>query len=87
VAIVVQQITTEPSYSVSEKDKIMIITKMVLNETPWLLDFNGRSKSYHLLQIVFGGSAELSQQLKDLLIRGKVKNYPHFCFSNLFTQK
>jgi hypothetical protein len=20
-------------------------------------------------------------------IRGKVKNYPHFCFSNLFTQK
>jgi hypothetical protein len=21
------------------------------------------------------------------IIRGKVKNYPHFCFSNLFTQK
>jgi hypothetical protein len=31
VAIVVQQIVIELSESVSEKDKIMVITKMVLN--------------------------------------------------------
>jgi hypothetical protein len=31
IATVVQQIMTEPSEAVSEKDKIMIITKMVLN--------------------------------------------------------
>jgi hypothetical protein len=31
VTTVVQQIMTEPSEAVSEKDKIMIITKMLLN--------------------------------------------------------
>jgi hypothetical protein len=31
--------------AVSEKDKIMAIIKMVLNETKWLLEFIVRSKS------------------------------------------
>jgi hypothetical protein len=35
VTIVVQQIMTELSQAVSEKDKIMVITKMVLNLTLW----------------------------------------------------
>jgi hypothetical protein len=30
--------------AVSEKGKIMVITKMALNETKWLLDLIGRSK-------------------------------------------
>jgi hypothetical protein len=45
VAIVVQQIMTEVSEAVSGKDKIMIIIKMVLNETKCLLEFIGSSKS------------------------------------------
>jgi hypothetical protein len=36
VATAVQQIMTELSEAVSE-DKIMVTTKMVLNETEWLL--------------------------------------------------
>jgi hypothetical protein len=35
---------TELSEAVSEKDKIMVVTKMLLNETKWLLQFIGRSK-------------------------------------------
>jgi hypothetical protein len=35
---------TELSEPMSEKDKIMVIAKMVLNETKWLLGFIGRSK-------------------------------------------
>jgi hypothetical protein len=31
--------------AVSEEDKILVITKMVLNETEWLLEFIGRSNS------------------------------------------
>jgi hypothetical protein len=34
-----QQVMTE--LGVSERDKIMIITKMVLEERKWLLDFIG----------------------------------------------
>jgi hypothetical protein len=45
VATVMQQKVTELGKAVSEKDKILIITKMVLNETKWLLEFIGRSKS------------------------------------------
>jgi hypothetical protein len=45
VAIVVQQIMTKLSPTVSEKDKIMVIIKMVLNKTKWLVEFIGRSKS------------------------------------------
>jgi hypothetical protein len=36
---------TELSETVSEKDKIMIITKMELYEMKCLLDFMGRSES------------------------------------------
>jgi hypothetical protein len=41
VTTVVQQIMRELSEAVSEKDKIMVITKIVLN----LMKENGRSKS------------------------------------------
>jgi hypothetical protein len=37
-AVVVQQIITELSEAVTEEDKIMVVTK-------WLLEFIGRSKS------------------------------------------
>jgi hypothetical protein len=36
---------TELGEAVSEENNIMVITKMVLNETKWLLEFIGRSKS------------------------------------------
>jgi hypothetical protein len=42
--IVVQQIMTELTEHVSKEDKIMVVTKMVLNETKCLLDFIGHSK-------------------------------------------
>jgi hypothetical protein len=45
VVTVVQQIISELSEAVTEKDEIMAITKMALNETKWLLEFIGRSKS------------------------------------------
>jgi hypothetical protein len=45
VSIVVQQIMTELSEAVSEKDKIMVIIKMVLKEAKWLLVFIGFSNS------------------------------------------
>jgi hypothetical protein len=45
VVTVVQQIITELNEYVSEKDKIMVITKMVLHETKCLLKFIGHSKS------------------------------------------
>jgi hypothetical protein len=35
---------TELSEAVSEKNKLMVITKIVLNETKRLLEFIGRSK-------------------------------------------
>jgi hypothetical protein len=54
-ATVVQQIITELSEAMSYKDKIMVITKMELNETKWLLEFIGRSKSQHLMQMAFRG--------------------------------
>jgi hypothetical protein len=56
-ATVVQQIMTGLSEPVSEKDTIIFITKMALNETKWLLEFIGGSKSQHLTQMVLGGSA------------------------------
>jgi hypothetical protein len=52
----VQEIITELSEAESEKDKIMVITKMTLNETKWLLEFIGRSNSSNLKQMAFGGS-------------------------------
>jgi hypothetical protein len=33
------------------------------------------------------GHAMLLHPVTEPKLRGKVKNYPHFCFSNLFTQK
>jgi hypothetical protein len=47
IATVVQQILTELSEAVSEKDKIMVITKMILNlmKKSGLLEFICRSKS------------------------------------------
>jgi hypothetical protein len=45
VATVVQQIMTVLNEAVSEKDKTMATTKMVHNETKWLLQFIGRSMS------------------------------------------
>jgi hypothetical protein len=45
VATMMQQIMTQLSEAVSEQDKIIVITKMVLNETKCLLEFIGRSKS------------------------------------------
>jgi hypothetical protein len=54
---------TELSEAVSKKkDRIMVITKMVLNEIKWLLEFIGRSKSYHLMKMAFGGDAMSSQR-------------------------
>jgi hypothetical protein len=44
-ATVVHLIMIEPSEAVSEEDRIMAITKMVLNETKWLLQLIGCSKS------------------------------------------
>jgi hypothetical protein len=45
VATVVQQIMTELIEAVLEEDKIMVITKIVLNETKGLLELIGRSES------------------------------------------
>jgi hypothetical protein len=45
VATVVHQIMTELTVVVSEEDRVMVITKMVLNATEWLLEFIGHSKS------------------------------------------
>jgi hypothetical protein len=45
ICAAVQQIITELSEALSEKDKIMVITKIILNETKWLLEFIGNSKS------------------------------------------
>jgi hypothetical protein len=45
IATVVQQIMTELSEALSGKNKIMVITKIVPNETKWLLDFIGCSES------------------------------------------
>jgi broad specificity polyphosphatase/5'/3'-nucleotidase SurE len=59
VATVVQQIMTEFSECMS-KDKIIVITKMVLNKTIWLLEFIGHSKSEHLMQMTFEGSTTSS---------------------------
>jgi hypothetical protein len=56
VATVMQQIMTELSEAMSEEDRIMVITKMVLNETKKLLKFISHSKSNHLMQMAFGGS-------------------------------
>jgi hypothetical protein len=42
---VVQQIMTQETETVSEEDKIMVVTKIILNEAKWLLHFIGRSKS------------------------------------------
>jgi hypothetical protein len=39
---------TELSEAVTEKDKIMLITKLVLNETKWLVEYLGHSKSWYL---------------------------------------
>jgi hypothetical protein len=41
----VQQIIIKITEAASEKEKIMVITKMILNETKWLLEFIGCSKS------------------------------------------
>jgi hypothetical protein len=48
---------------VSGKDKITVITKMVLNETKWLLELIGSSKS-QIWRLCY----ELSKQLQDLNI-------------------
>jgi hypothetical protein len=45
VATVVHQIMTELSEAVSEKDKIMVITKIVLSETKCLLEY--MAAQYH----------------------------------------
>jgi hypothetical protein len=45
IATVVQQIVTELTEPVSKEDKIMVITKMVLDETKCLLEFIGHSVS------------------------------------------
>jgi hypothetical protein len=44
ITTVLPHIMTELSESVSEKDKRMVITKMVLNETKWVLEVIGCSK-------------------------------------------
>jgi hypothetical protein len=45
VATVVHQILTELSGAPSQEDRIMVITKMVLDEMKWLLEVIGHSKS------------------------------------------
>jgi hypothetical protein len=45
IITVVQLIITELNEAESETDKIMVITKMILNKTKWLLEFIGCSKS------------------------------------------
>jgi hypothetical protein len=67
VVIAVQQVITELSEAVSEKDKIMVITKMALNKTKWLIIVHRPLKF-----IAFNANAtwrrryELSKQLQDL---------------------
>jgi hypothetical protein len=39
VTVSVQQIITELSEAMSEKDKLMVITEMILNKTKWVLEF------------------------------------------------
>jgi hypothetical protein len=48
---------TKLTKAVSEEDRVMAITKLVLNAIKWLLEFIGHSKSYNLMQMTFGGSA------------------------------
>jgi hypothetical protein len=55
VVSVVKQIITGISEAVAKKKDRMVITEMVLNETKWLLEFIGQSKSQHLMQMAFGG--------------------------------
>jgi hypothetical protein len=45
VATVVHQILTKLIKAVSEEDRVMVITKLVLNATKCLLEFIGCSKS------------------------------------------
>jgi hypothetical protein len=47
---------------VSDKDEIMVTTKMVLNlmKIKWLLDFVGRSKSWHLIKTAFGSGGTMT---------------------------
>jgi hypothetical protein len=45
VTTVAQWIMSELSEAVSKKDKILVISKMVLNETKWLVEFIGHSES------------------------------------------
>jgi hypothetical protein len=41
IATVVQQTMTKLSEAVSERDKVIVITKIILNETKWLPEFIG----------------------------------------------
>jgi hypothetical protein len=54
---------TELSNAMSEEDRVMVITKFILNAIKWLLEFIGRSKSQYLMQMVFGGSTMSSVKL------------------------
>jgi hypothetical protein len=45
VANEVHQIMTKLTKALSEEDRVMVITKLVLNATKLLLEFIGRSKS------------------------------------------
>jgi hypothetical protein len=47
VVTAVRQIIRELIKAVSEEDKIMVITKMLRNETKWQLKFIGLSKPWH----------------------------------------
>jgi hypothetical protein len=55
---------TELTKLVSEEDRLMVITKLVLHATEWLLEFIGRSKSFNANDIWRQGY-ELSKQLQD----------------------
>jgi hypothetical protein len=67
----VQQIITELSEVVSEKDKIMVITKMVLNETKWLLEFTDIWRQHFEL------NKHLQDQHIDVTMLSEIHLKPH----------
>jgi hypothetical protein len=68
VATVLQEIITELSEGASENDRIMVITKMIFNETKWLLEFIGHSVIAFSENGIWKWLYEFSKQLQHLHI-------------------
>jgi hypothetical protein len=67
-ATVLQQIMTEPSEAVSDRDKIMIITKMAFNETKWPLVLKPLKVIPFNNNVIWRQHYELNKQQQDLHI-------------------